>query len=438
MYESSRAITWQSTQSGLSSFIDGASFLQKFRLRAETFAVIISTNMTRKKRIQIILFLWFGTALVVGMAVGLERWNEQKTDSFDRTCRHAFDQRDWELLRTTAEEWRVWNPDSVDALVFLADAAQQTGNFSAAAEYLLMVPENTPKTIPAFVAAMKIQFGPLNHPLEGEETAKMILKIEPRTVEAHTGLIEFYVVSSQHAKLIEQIRKAIELKCETPAAYVYLFLADTYRVGNATELNETWLLNHPDSEVFLVARAIHLPEPGPGVKGEDKYEIVEELLGRFPHNNELLAYKIDVSIRLGKYDEVVQLLKKVEGGVENDSRFWRFKGWAHLTKNQYAESEEALNKALELRPMDWDARNWLSDLIRQKGDLDSARQHEEIVLQARRLRETITQLGSVDDLPREILSNLQTYAEDCGDELVAAGLQRRISSRTRQTGSRNF
>lgn len=395
-------------------------------------------NKSTRNRIQFILLFLFGIALIAGIRSGLIRRNNQKNQTFSSICQRAFDERDWDLLRTTAQEWRAWNPDSVDALTFLADAAQQTGNFSAAADYLLAVPDNTPKTIPSYIAAMKIQFGPLNRPLDGVETAKMILKIQPRAVDAHTGLMEFYATTLQRSKLIEQIRNAIELNCEAPSAYVYLFLVDTYWLGNASELNETWLMNYPDAEVFLVARALQLPEPGKGTTSLDKFGIVDDLLERFPHNSELLAYKIDVSIRLGKVDEVVRLLKNVRSDVQNDSRFWRFKGWAHLTKNQLDDAQVALNTALEIRPMDWDARNWLADVIRQRGDLVAAREQEKIVLQARRLRETITQLGSVEHLSKDVLTALQAYARNCGDTLVAAGLERRLHSRIPTSRARDF
>jgi tetratricopeptide (TPR) repeat protein len=375
------------------------------------------------------LLLAFSALVLFVCPYGYRWWQERQQTSYFANCSRAQQARQWDELQSVAEKWSRWQPTSADAWLFRAEAAQRKGDFAGAAEYLSSIPESDPKALPAFVGLLTLQFGSLNRPLDGVETCERILTLAPLTTAAHRGLIEFYAITLQRQKLIQQIDFAIEKKREHPAAYVYLFLVDTMRLANAVESNSTWLKTYPDAELFLVAQALQRPEPiaGADLAVKDKHEAIAALFERFPNNIELLAYETDLAIRVGNIDEVIRLLKRAPAAADDDSRFWRAKGWLHLNRDEFPKAKQALQRALELHPLDWDARNWMADLTRRQGDLQEAARLQNIVRQARRLREKITAEDSAEEVSSEILADLEGYARRCGAAQVADALSRRLS-----------
>jgi tetratricopeptide (TPR) repeat protein len=367
----------------------------------------------------------------LGWRYGYPWWVEREQASYLAQCSRAQELRQWDELERLSSDWTQWQPDSDDAWIFRADAAQRKGDFSAAVKSLSAIPDTSPKALPAYIGLATLQFGPANQPLAGVRTSERLLKLEPRTAAAHQQLIEFYAITLQREKLIKQIRHAIELKREPRSAYVYLFLIDTMRLDNAVETNDNWLKVHPDEEIFMVARGLQLPEPGPGVDSAygNKHKIIAELLQRFPNNIELLAYQTDLAIRVGNVSEVAKLLLRVPPAADNDSRFWSAKGWLHLNQNELPEAKQALLRALELHPLDWGARNRLADLTRRQGDLDEAQKFDNLLRQARRLRERMTEEHSADveKVAYELLSELANHARRCGDKQVTDALSSRLS-----------
>jgi uncharacterized protein HemY len=180
--------------------------------------------------------------------------------------------------------------------------------------------------------------------------------------------------------------------------------------------------------LYLAAAALHLPEPEGGIPdSENKELIVEALSQRYPGNLELLAYKVDRALRRGDPAELVRLLRSAPAAADTDGRFWRAKGWLYLNRNQDAQARQVLEVALQLHPLDWDARNWLADLARRRGDLAEADRLARLVRQARSLRERIKTYNP-DDVPRDILLELAEHARECGDLEVAAALSARLKS----------
>lgn len=378
---------------------------------------------------------WIGPPLVVSMLVvlswpyGSRWWRHRRQQGFFRSCSRAQRDRNWAELGSIAERWCRWQPSSADAWLFRADAAQRKGDFADAAEYLSSIPESDPKALPALAGLSILQFGRLNRPLDGEQTCKRILALEPRATAAHQRLIEFYAITLQRQKLIHEIDYAIRMRREHPAAYVYLFLVDTMRLVNGVEENSKWLKANPDAELFLVARALQLPEPVVGADAavSNKHYAIAALFKRFPENTELLAYEVDLAIRVGDVNKVVRLLKLAPPAVNNDSRFWRAKGWLYLNRHQFHKARKALQHAIELQPLDWNARNWMADLARRQGDLKKADHLQNMVRQARRLREEITNQGTAEKVSTKVLAGLKDYARRCGDLPVADALRRRLS-----------
>jgi tetratricopeptide (TPR) repeat protein len=383
----------------------------------------------RVNRRRLVLLCVLACIALPGWHYGLPLWEHRRQESFFANCSRAQQLGEWDELQRLSMQWTRWQPESADAWVFRADAAQNKGDFAAAVEYLSAVPESSPKAIPAYIALATLQFGPATQPLDGVRTSERLLELEPRTTAAHQQLIEFYAMTLQRGKLIKQIRQAIDLGREPRSAYVYLFLIDTMRLADAVETNDTWLKAHPDTEVFFVARALQLPEPAPNVESTmgNKHQIIAKLFERFPDNVELLGYLVDLAIRRGNTSEVARLLVGAPSLVENDSRFWRAKGWLHLNRGELSAAGQALQQALELHPLDLLARTWLTDLTRRQGDLEEAQVLEALVRQARRLREKCTGEQSAENVAQEVLTELADYARQCGDKQVADALTHRLA-----------
>lgn len=371
-------------------------------------------------------------AAVFGLLIclyGFDWWNRSRERALFANCSQAQRMRKWDELKRLTEEWCEWRPRSADAWIFRADAAQHLGDFTSAADYLAAVPEDDPKALPAYVALSKLQFGQANRPFDGVLTCEKILKIEPRTTAAHQGLIEFYAMTMQRQKLLHHIRFAIEMSCEPPSAYVYYFLVDSMRLANGIELNTVWQKAYPDVELFLVAEALHRPEPVPGDPdlSQDKHARITALLKTFPNNVELMAYQANFAIRTGDVPELVRLLKRVPVASDGDDRFWRAKGWLYLNRNEIPKARAALVRALEIFPIDWTARSWLADVARSEGKLDEAARLDELVRLAKRLRDALTASQVSDQMPRKLFAELAGYARECGDLQFSDALKNRLA-----------
>ena len=356
-------------------------------------------------------------------------WRKSYEDFLTRKCREARTAERWLDLERIGEQWTKWDGQNADAWLFRADAAQHLGNFAKAAECLDLIPDSNPKALPALVSLATLQFGSLDRPLDGVQTCERILRMEPRTTAAHQQLIMFYSLTFQRRKLEQQIRFAIDHSREPPQAYVYLFLADTMRMADGVESNERWLRQYPDSELFQVARLMHMPEPESGVKnaaGTDKYSLADDMLKKYPVNLELLAYQVDLAIRKGRVEDLIGLLRRLPIEADEDSRFWRAKGWLHLNRDEIPKAKEALLRAIKLYPQDWNARNWLADTLRREGKFAEAEKLNEIVLLSRKLRDRVTKNGADPNIPAEVLEELSEFAERCGDTQVSSALKRRL------------
>lgn len=379
--------------------------------------------------------------LLAGSSYAYGAWMRSVRTAYLLQCRQARDAGDWVELQRLAERWTAWDRRNTDAWLFRADAAQHQDDFASAAVYLESIPDSDPKSLPVLVSLSKLQFAALNRPFDGVKTCERMLMKEPRTTAAHEQLIEFYALSLQRRQLEYQIRFAIKCSREPPTAYVYLFLIDTMKLESGVASNSSWLEQYPDSEIFSVARVLQMPEPENDLNGESgdhKSEMTNSLFEKFPKSLELLAYKIDLSIRRGDPDKVMELLLNLPPEADEDSRFWRAKGWLHLVRDELPKAKEALQKAIELYPMDWNARNWLSDALRSEGDFAEAERHQGIVRRARRLRQLITSGTKNQNSSTEVLTEIAEIARQCGDVQVAQALTRRLGLNGPSLADRSF
>jgi tetratricopeptide (TPR) repeat protein len=399
--------------------------------------------MRRNRKVAVLVLACGVVAVATWWPSASRWWRDYRRASTAKECRAARDRRQWDDLHSLAERWSQWDPKNANPWLFLAEAAQGHNDTAATARYLEAIPDTDPKVLAALVELIKLEFGPLNRPAKGVAACERLLRLEPRATSAHRQLINFYALSLQRAKLLQHIAAAIRAEREPPEAYVFLLLVDTLRLGNAVEANERWLQSDPEAEVFQVARVLHMPElhesvgnvigettdvgrQPPRTSPRSKSELVDELLDHFPHNLELLAYKAEACVRDGDQDCVIQLLSQAPAEAEEDSRFWRFKGWLHEFRQEMPDAEVAYRRALELRPLDWNVLARLAGLERLRGNTQEVARLNKLVNAANDIRREMRKLPGPDGVTREILSDMAAYARGCKDTEVAAALERRV------------
>lgn len=221
-------------------------------------------------------------------------------------------------------------------------------------------------------------------------------------------------------------------------------------------MNRAWLRHDPDNELFLVAAACGVPdivtEPEPPAGGEpvdepgadtarspagetgagSRLARIAALLEWFPRNRELLAVFLQQATTRGDLDEVVRLLAQAPADAAGDCRFWRFKGWAHAARNEFAEAEAALEKALAIDPFDQASRHELAGVLRKTGRGEAAARMAELANQGRRLRREILQEPEIRTIPRSLLADVATYADGCGEPAIAERLRKAIALTRRE------
>jgi Flp pilus assembly protein TadD len=153
---------------------------------------------------------------------------------------------------------------------------------------------------------------------------------------------------------------------------------------------------------------------------------VLKLLERFPHNTNLLADQIDAEIIKGRINRVVELLAQAPTDAETDNRFWRFKGWVHYARQEFAEAEAAYRHALQLHPMDWQSLSRLLEVLRSREETTERKKIEDLIARLQELRARIRSLETLENCPLDLLRALGQLARDCGDTFIADALERRL------------
>ncbi len=382
--------------------------------------------------------------LSVGGVCAYYGWSSYRQSYLKSRCRAAASGRRWNELEAAAGEWSAWDPRNGEAWILRAEAASARSDWQSAADYLWSIPDGDPRIVPGMIELSKVAFTHLNDPLKGVTACERILRNDPTAEGAHQQLIWFYAVTLQREKLLQQIRAAIEVEREPREAYVYYFLVDTFRSAGGVKLNQQWLESNPQAEVFQVARVLQMtdreagssetPSTAPAVKlpgavaGQTKLEQVDELLKRFPQNVELLAYKAEECLKAGDVECATALLSQAPANAQQDSRFWRGRGWLHELNNELDEAAAAYHQALKIHALDWNTMNRLAIVERRRQNIAEVERLNKLVERAQALRRVLQRLTAVEMVPPQALQELARLARDCGDQLIEPALQRRMAS----------
>ncbi|MFT5325773.1 MAG: tetratricopeptide (TPR) repeat protein [Planctomycetaceae bacterium] len=361
-------------------------------------------------------------------------------DELGRLCEAASRRQQWTTLQEHAERWTGIEPHNGNAWMYAARAKQQQRKYDQAAICLTRVPDDSPEFQSAQFAQVELAFGPRNRPREGASVCELILARDPQSRLARQRLIFFLAMTLQRSRLQTQIRAAINSESEPPEAYVYLFFLDSLHFSNATIWNGQWIQGNVDSELFEVAQAVCIAQTlDTSISMDDREEsiaarralekkgpVMDELLERYPHNIELLAYHLRENVKSGNVGRVLSLLSQAPEESESDGRFWRYKGWVNFQRGELTAAEVDYNRALELHPLDWATRHFLAELYQRKQNFQEAGRLRELVRRANELRRTLHAAPSAREVPEKVLRKLVGYAADCGDTQMADALQRRL------------
>ena len=384
-------------------------------------------------------------------AVMVFRWWSER-DLAER-CRAATASGRWAELAETAARWHRLNPQSVEPILYLADAAERRDAPSSAVEYLGQVPLDDPRAAAASERRMKLLFEPLNKPRAAARECERLLEIDPANTLARQRLVFFLAMTFQRVELIRRIRDGIAHGSFDQQDCVYLFFASELRFSNGPQVCGLWSRSEPDAELFVVARALHFSVGLEGGIPSDRPEVVErlraeirrrdatlaQLLERFPHNMEVLAHHLQQAAVTGDVERMSALLSQAPESAELDFRFWRFKGWLHSLQDELEAADRAFDAALTRHPIDWTTRHQQASVWRrlaragQPSLKDNVEQQQKLADQGRDLYRRLMVVKDVGAVDGPLLREMSEYAAGCGDVSFARALAHVASSGERDS-----
>jgi len=402
-------------------------------IRAESDAPLTKRSRSR---------LWIAASVAVVLVwTGWMAAQAYKTHTFRKNCEIARDQEDWRLLRETAEQWASWTPADGTAWWYAAEAAQEIDDIEDLAFCLGKVPASDSKYLMALVEKANLEWTTLNRPLDGLETSRKVIDLDPRVLEIHSRVISFFAMNLQRSQMLGAIRTAINAGAEPRESYAYLILADTLSFTNGDDLNSRWLASSPDEVRFKIGLAVHtamkLAMSVDSARTGDTVELDEEanrqlswFLDEAPHDAVLLTYMMYRNYQAADVDRVGELLNKVDDTAASDHMVWVFRAWYHTVYDELDEAEKSIQEALKLHPLSPLAHHEYANLLR-KAQSPEVEIHQRLAGEGRELRSVLLRRPTVADVDVELLQRIQKYAADCGDEKTASALATRLEPRRR-------
>lgn len=390
--------------------------------------------MHRKHRIALIALL-LGAALIT-LTWGSYAWRRATLRQLAADSSAASSRHEWSKLEEVSHRWAELEPERAEPWLFRAEAAEALQDWSLMATCLGKIPHSDRRAIASLARKAGLEFEYLNRPWDGLATCDEIIKLDPRVLLAHKQAIFFTAMTLQRAEMVKRVRAAIRVRRESPESYVYLASASWFYGSSLYRHNTHWLESNPEDETFQVAQAmqIYMSEAKTNPAEAHKYEHIPpatELLQRYPHNLELLAYFINLAIEAGDADQVEQYLTAVPNEfLDSDARILRARAWKADTQGELSSAEELLRKAFELDPYWWKVHFQLHDLFRRLGNEEDSRRFLKIYDVSLPLAKTITEMNRSYDAfdDATFRTRLLTLSELVGDEEVAAALRSRLTS----------
>ena len=358
-------------------------------------------------------------------------WVAGRVEELHAICSAAMKSEDWATLEESSREWLRLDERNGFAWIYLGEAAQRRGDFELTASCLAQVPDDDPKCVPALLELVNLQLAKLNQPLEAVETCRRILSIQPNECTAHQRLTFFYAMTFQFEQMEQQIQRSLQAGCVTTEALIYHVGGTELKFSNGYDVNTQWAAAHAGNELFEVAQALHFARQS----GDDRTQHNKELLVRscqekYPRNLQIQTYLLERAIDTGDLAALERILSDPPTHAETDNRFWRAKGWLHLTRSELPAAQQAYETALEVNPYDWRTRHQLASVLRRLGRVDRVESVTELALEGKQVERELFQLPNAADLPVDVRSRLISYAKRVGDLEFAAVVERFFTERT--------
>ena len=377
-------------------------------------------------------------AILVALSIPGYRWfEERRMGQFKSACVEATKAKQWERLQAIAEGWQNWDTSSNDALLYRAEANFQQGELDEAADLLGRVSDDYHGVLDALTFQGEIFYGDLHRPEDAEKSWQRILSINPKSIHAHQRLISYYAVSLQRKKMVEQIRRAFDLRAEPPEAYAYLLLTNALGFTEGMVHVRNWLTSTPGHETFEAAEAVYMASHPENTNVKNAYQdshfkpgdqrAMDACLKKYPRNIEVLAFHIEKQMYFGKADEVVKLLGSAPPEAMEDSRFWRFRAWLLQKSKDNEQAKEALQTSLKIDPFSWRSRWELGEVLRALELPNEAESMQAVAMEGKSLQE---QLYKTDGraLTWDLVHKMRTYLKNTDDKDALEALDHRIRS----------
>lgn len=402
-------------------------------------AVVSSSRTAGRRRLVIQLSLVL-IVLLAGAGFGWNQYESFQRRQFEKTCRTARDQYNWEAEYSAAVAWTTRFPTDADPWLYLSEAAAKLEKFKEARDALARVPESDSRFLLSLLQKAGLEWNELNEPRAAVATYREVIKRDSRILEAHAHVIAFHAFLMERQEMLAAIRTAIAAGAEPRDAYSYLTLADKINVSNGRQIVQRWLAADGDDSRFKVSMAVRTAEQivmtaDVEVKEESTAREVEalfrleEFVKVYPQDLVLLSFLLDYYVEQGKVADVGRLLALAPESASKDHKFWVHRGWYHLTTEDLAEAEKSFQEALRIHPMSAEGRHHYSTTMRLlKRPEQEIQKMQALAAEGREIRKQVLQLKSSDAITEELLARLANYAKDCGDTEVHQALQKRIAS----------
>lgn len=380
-----------------------------------------------------------GAAAVVALALGgigraiYSTITTRRAARTEAACKTARQQKNWPELERQARAWIERDPGNALARLYLGEAAQRQGNWQLTADCLAAVPDDDPRCVPSLLELLELQLSRLENPVAATKTCERLLQHNPRESLAHQRLVFIYSMTLQRQQLREAILRAAAAHCLTTEMVVYRATLSSLRFSNGVSVNTKWLGTVPNSEVLEVARAVQLGAMSQGSASTFLSEtqlqpgdqsLIESCLKKYPQNVEVLSYFLDKAGEQGDYNRVAALLDQAPTTAEQDSRFWRSKGWLHLGREELGEALEAYKQAIATDPYDWRARHQYATVLRRLGQsVAEIEPQTQLALEGKTLERALFELPTAEEIPPQLGVTLIKYATGIGDTDLAEAMR---------------
>lgn len=381
------------------------------------------------------LFSLFFVLLLLsgGSYWGYRSW---KTNQFASECTALKKEKNWERLKEVAGQWTTWNSGDPKAWWMASVAALELDEYENLEFCLLQIPDHDSNYLVAQVELANLQWTALNKPRNALETSQRVLELDSRVPEAHARIISFYAMTGQRAKMLQAIRFAIQNRAEPREAYTYALMSDVLSFTNSIEMNSKWMKGAPSEAEFKIGMAVSTAmkfQMDLEVSPDDETQKMAEEAGRQlssfleanPDNPVLLSYMMNQAYRNGDATRMAELLEKVGERSSDDHMMWVYRGWFHAQAGETQQALESIQQALKLHPISPLAHHEYAAILRMQEAPDAARE-QRIASYGRELRTQMMQMPSAADLTPLLLVQLHSYAKECGDEQIAAGITSRF------------